>query len=100
MSAFARTGFQAVQLMPAVVIPHILLCGLFVPREQLPRVLEVVSDVLPLSYAVDAMNAVASRASEDFAGVDPEVWTDRGVIFAFVVGFPALGAATLRRRTA
>ena len=60
VSAFARTEFQAVQFMPALVIPQILLCGLFVPRDQLPRVLEVISDVLPLSYAVDAMQTVAT----------------------------------------
>ncbi|MEO7352399.1 MAG: ABC transporter permease, partial [Marmoricola sp.] len=60
VSAFARTEFQAVQFMPALVIPQILLCGLFVPRDALPRVLEVISDVLPLSYAVDAMQTVAA----------------------------------------
>jgi ABC-2 type transport system permease protein len=100
VSAFARTEFQAVQFMPAVVIPQILLCGLFVPRERLPGVLEAVSDVLPLSYAVDAMSSVANSTSDAFAGVDPQVWTDLGVIVGFVVGFLALGAATLRRRTA
>jgi len=100
VSAFARTEFQAVQFMPAVVVPQILLCGLFVPRPQLPTVLEVISDVLPLSYAVDAMNSVAQTASDAFANVDPEVWTDLGIILAFVVGALVLGAATLRRRTA
>ena len=100
VSAFARTEFQAVQFMPALVIPQILLCGLFLPRDQLPRVLELLSDVLPLSYAVDAMNAVAANTSDAFAGVDPEAWTDLAVIVAFVVGLLVLGAATLRRRTA
>ncbi|HJR36860.1 MAG TPA: ABC transporter permease [Nocardioidaceae bacterium] len=100
VSAFARTEFQAVQFMPAIVIPQILLCGLFVPREQLPRVLEWVSDVLPLSYAVDAMSSVAASTSDAFAGVEPEVWTDLLIIGAFVVGSLVLGAATLRRRTA
>ena len=100
VSAFARTEFQAVQFMPALVIPQILLCGLFVPRPQLPGVLEVISDVLPLSYAVDAMSTVAATSSDAFAGVDPAVWTDLGVIAAFVVGALVLGAATLRRRTA
>ena len=100
VSAFARTEFQAVQFMPALVIPQILLCGLFVPREQLPRVLEWVSDVLPLSYAVDAMSSVAASTSDAFAGVEPEVWTDLLIIAAFVVGSLVLGAATLRRRTA
>lgn len=108
VSAFARTEFQAVQFMPAIVIPQILLCGLFLPREQLPAVLEAVSDVLPLSYAVDAMNNVAGNTSDPFAvistdgfgGVDPQVWTDLGIVLAFVVGCLVLGAATLRRRTA
>src|SRR5215203_1190039 len=53
VSAFATTEFQAVQFMPAFVLPQILLCGLFVPREAMPAVLEAVSALLPLSYAVE-----------------------------------------------
>ena len=93
VSAFARTEFQAVQFMPVVVIPQILLCGLFVPRDQLPRVLELVSDVLPLSYAVDAMQAVASSTATG------EVWQDVAVVAAYAVAALAFGALTLRRRT-
>lgn len=94
VSAFARTEFQAVQFMPVVVIPQILLCGLFVPREALPRVLEVISDVLPLSYAVDAMQHVASSTDTG------EVWRDILIVAAYVVAGLALGALTLRRQTA
>jgi ABC-2 type transport system permease protein len=93
VSAFARTEFQAVQFMPAVVIPQILLCGLFVPRDALPRVLEVISDVLPLSYAVDAMQAVAGSTETG------DVWRDIAVVAAYVVAGLALGALTLRRQT-
>ncbi|HEX6515765.1 MAG TPA: ABC transporter permease [Nocardioidaceae bacterium] len=100
VSAFARTEFQAVQFMPAVVIPQILLCGLFLPREQMPRVLELVSDVLPLSYAVDVMDTVTTTTSDAPWGVEPSVWGDLAVIVAFGVVALALGAATLRRRTA
>src|SRR4051812_35586064 len=49
VSAFAQTEFQAVQFMPAVVIPQILLCGLFIDRDQLPDVLGWISSLLPLS---------------------------------------------------
>ena len=63
VSAFARTEFQAVQFLPLIVFPQILLCGLFVPREALPAVLEAVSDVLPLSYAVDAMTNLTRGTS-------------------------------------
>jgi ABC-2 type transport system permease protein len=93
VSAFAQTEFQAVQFMPALVFPQILLCGLFIPRDQLPDVLHAISDVLPLSYAVDAM----TKLTEGTATSD--VWQDLLVIAAFALGALALGAATLRRRT-
>ncbi len=95
VSAFAETEFQAVQFMPAVVIPQILLCGLFVPRSALPDALHAVSDVLPLSYAVDAMQRLQVSA-----GLSSAFWVDLTVIGAFVATSVALGAATLRRRTA
>ncbi|MGA8246630.1 MAG: ABC transporter permease [Nocardioides sp.] len=93
VSAFARTEFQAVQFMPLFVIPQILLCGLFVPRAGLPDVLHQVSDVLPLSYATDAMQ---SLVTSDATG---DVWGDLGIVVAFALASLALGAATLRRRT-
>ncbi len=93
VSAFARTEFQAVQFMPALVIPQILLCGLFVPREDLPRTLELVSDVLPLSYAVDAMQQVAASTATG------EVWQNVAIVAAYAVAGLALGALTLRRQS-
>ena len=94
VSAFATTEFQAVQFMPAFVLPQFLLCGLLTPRDAMPGVLSGLSDVLPLSYAVDAMTAVATQAD---AAAD--VWRDVAVMAGFVVAAIALGAATLRRRT-
>jgi ABC-2 type transport system permease protein len=95
VSAFARTEFQAVQFMPAFVLPQFLLCGLLVPRELLPRALEVVSNFLPLSYAVDAMRTLTAEV--DAAG---EVGRDVAIVAAFAVAAIALGSLTLRRRTA
>ena len=93
VSAFATTEFQAVQFMPAFVLPQILLCGLFVPREAMPAVLEAVSDVLPMSYAIDAMQELVGAADTG------EVWRNVLVVAGFALGALALGAATLRRRT-
>ncbi len=93
VSAFARTEFQAVQFMPVVVIPQILLCGLFVTRDTMPTVLGSISDFLPLSYAVDAMSYLT--VGNDSA----QVWQDVAVVMAFALAGLALGAATLRRRT-
>jgi ABC-2 type transport system permease protein len=93
VSAFARTEFQAVQFMPLLVIPQLLLCGLFVPRDLLPDVLAAVSDLLPLSYAVDAMARLRWET-----GLGP-VWKDLAVVAGFALAGLGLGAATLRRRT-
>jgi ABC-2 type transport system permease protein len=94
VSAFANTEFQAVQFMPALVLPQLLLCGLVVPRAALPKALEVVSDILPLSYAVDAMQRLTVQTKLGAA-----FWGDLGIVAVFVVVALTLGAATLRRRT-
>jgi ABC-2 type transport system permease protein len=95
VSAFAATEFQAVQFMPAFVLPQFLLCGLLVPRDEMPDVLHAISSVLPLSYAVDALRDVTTNAE-----VAPSTWVDLGVVVGAVLLALGLGAATLRRRTA
>ena len=93
-SAFAQTEFQVIQFMPALVFPQILLGGVFLAREDMPDVLHAISDWLPLSHAIDALNAVA-RDSEDAAYVGLKLL----IIAAFIVGAIVLGSITLRRRT-
>jgi ABC-2 type transport system permease protein len=94
VSAFARTEFQVVQFMPAIVLPQVLLSGLFVPRDEMARLLEWISDVLPLSYAVDATNAVTRSATLTGA-----LGRDLLVVAGAAVLALILGAATLRRQT-
>jgi ABC-2 type transport system permease protein len=94
ISAFARSEFQAVQFMPLIVMPQILLCGLFVPRDQMATVLQWISDVIPLTYAVQALDKVA--VSTEVTGT---VWRDLIIVAACMLGALVLGAATLRRRT-
>ncbi|UCM87817.1 ABC transporter permease [Streptomyces marincola] len=94
VSAFASSEFQAVQFMPAVIIPQILLCGLFAPRASMQPVLENLSDILPMSYSVDAMTGVLNGT-----GVPDHFTRDVLVVLGFALGFLALGAVTLRRRT-
>ena len=93
-SAFARTEFQAVQFMPLLVFPQIILGGLFMPRDQMPDVLHAISDWLPLSHAIDAVNAVATGAD----GWD--LWRPLLIVAAFAVAALVLASLTLRRRTA
>lgn len=93
-SAFARTEFQAVQFLPAFILPQFLLCGLLVPVDALPSVLHDAAQCLPLTYAVDAMQTVARTAS-----VSGDQWRDILIIMAFGTAAVSLGAATLRRQT-
>lgn len=94
MSAFARTEFQAVQFMPAFVLPQALLCGLLIPVALLPTLLSWLAHCLPLTYAVDAMLRVSREA-----GLSTRTLADVGIVLAFAVVALLLGAATLRRKS-
>jgi ABC-2 type transport system permease protein len=93
-SAFARTEFQVVQFFPATITPQLLLCGLLTPRQHMQSVLRAVSDVLPMSYAVDAVHHLSREAT-----IGSALWGDLGIVVGFAMVAIALGAATLRRRT-
>jgi ABC-2 type transport system permease protein len=93
VSALARTEFQAVQFMPVLIFPQLITCGLLMPRDQMPTVLEWVSRAFPLTYAVDAMSHVSKGGG----------WSDVrgavGVLVLFIAGAVVVGGLTLRRRT-
>jgi ABC-2 type transport system permease protein len=93
-SAFARTEFQAVQFMPVVIAPQLLLCGIIVPRDMLPDWLQWISNVLPASYALEALQQVGAYPEPTFIAV-----RDIAVVIGFAVVALCLAAATLRRRT-
>ena len=93
-SAFARTEFQAVQFLPVVVIPQLLLCGLFVPRDEMAGWLHAISNVMPMTWAVDALTEVG-RSAEATASM----WRDLIIVAGSALVALVLAAATLRRRT-
>ena len=94
VSAFANTEFQAVQFMPAFIFPQLLLCGLFVARDQMAPLLEAVSWVMPFTWAYDALARAVSP--QPLSG---RVAVDAAVVLAVTIGSLILGAMTLRRRT-
>jgi ABC-2 type transport system permease protein len=93
-SAFARTEFQAAQFMPTFILPQLLLCGLLVPVALLPGPLQAVANVLPLTYAVEAMNQTAREPA-----LSALIYQDVAVVLGFALAAVLLGAATLRRQT-
>jgi len=93
-SAFARTEFQAVQFIPLVMVPQLLLAGVIVPRTAMPDWLEWISNVMPASYALEALQQVGSHAELTYVAV-----RDIVIVLAFAIAALGLAAATLRRRT-
>jgi ABC-2 type transport system permease protein len=93
-SAFARTEFQAVQFMPAFVLPQLLLAGLFVPRDEMATALRWAADVMPLAYLVEAMRELTGHT-----GLTGTLVRDIMVIAGCTALALLLGAATLPRRT-
>lgn len=93
VSAFARNEFQAVQLVMPIIMPQVVLSVLFIPRDQMARGLEMVSNVLPMTYSVDAMKQVATSTTLT------NDWI-RDLIVVAVVGIVVLllGAATIKRQ--
>jgi len=94
VSAFARTEFQAIQFMPVFVLPQLLLCGLFAARESMGWVLHWLSNVMPLSYAVEALTRITGSST-----VDLTLWRDLLIVAGCALLALVLGAATLHRRT-
>lgn len=93
-SALARTEFQAAQLIAVIVLPQVMLCGLFVARENMVGWLRVISDVMPLTYSVQALQEIGTHSAP--TGL---FWRDLGIVIGAVIAVLALGAATLPRRT-
>ena len=92
-SAFATTEFQAVQFMPAFIFPQLLVCGLFVARDQMARPLQWFADIMPLTYSVDAMKQVTTNPNWTYTHTK-----DLLIVIGFAIAALILGSITIRRQ--
>jgi ABC-2 type transport system permease protein len=97
LSMFARTEFQAVQFIPLAVVPQVLLSGVIVPVDTEPGWLQGISNVLPLTYAVNGLRDVMLKGADLTWS---SVQLDCGVVLGFAVLMVAAAMTTLRRRVA
>jgi len=93
LSSIARNEFQAVQFLPLILFPSILLAGVFWPLEAVPALLRPVSYFIPLTYAVDGCRSVMIRGW----GID-QVWPQMAVLAVFAGIMLLLSAYSLKRR--
>jgi ABC-2 type transport system permease protein len=93
-SAFARTEFQAVQFMPAFIFPQLLLCGLLVSRESMAQFLQWLSDIFPLTYAVEAIRELSIHNN-----VTAVLGKDMVILGSWVIGALVVASLTLRRKS-
>ncbi len=91
VSTFASSEFQAIQFMPAILLPQLLISGLLLPRSQMPRILDDISNLLPLSYSTDALRKLQVGQGS--------IVVDSLAILGFVFLILILGSFTLKRQT-
>lgn len=91
-SNFARTEFQVVQFIPIVIVPQILLCGIFWPLQSIPDSLRTISYILPTTYAVHAMRAIMLKG----ASIN-EILPDMLIMGAFFILMFTAATLMLRR---
>lgn len=97
LSMFARSEFQAVQFIPLVIVPQVLLSGIIFPISSEPSPLQWLSNVLPLTYAVNGMRDIMVKGADlTEAGLQLDAAVVAGVCVLLIVA----GSTTLRRRVA
>ncbi|WP_439028137.1 ABC transporter permease [Haloarchaeobius sp. DT45] len=92
LSLFAENEFQAIQFIPIVITPQVILGGTFAPVETLPDYLEVVARVVPLTYMIDGMRYVLL---DD--GTSGEFWVAVAVLLAWTLASVLVAAVVIRR---
>jgi len=93
LSAFATSEYQANQFLPAFILPQLLLSGFFVSRTHMGFVLRWLSDVLPLTYIIDAMHHITL-----YSTWDKYLVRDLIVIAGIISATLILAAVSLRRK--
>jgi|GEM_PF-135679 len=61
LSSGAKNELQAIQFVPLIIFPSILLCGLLFPIESIPQYLRPISYIIPLTYCIDAVRGAMVR---------------------------------------
>ncbi|WP_247729179.1 ABC transporter permease [Halovivax limisalsi] len=90
LSLFADSEFQAIQFIPVVITPQVILGGTFRPVSELPTALEYVALAMPITHLVGAMEYVV------LGGDAGEFRVSSAILIGFAVAAVALAALVVR----
>ena len=93
-STFARNEFQVIQFIPIIILPQVFLGGILWPVEQMPKYLQYLADILPLTYAVKGLRDIMLYGKGLL-----DVGLDFSVLIGFTILTTILASLTLRRGT-
>ena len=95
LSAFAKNELQAIQFIPMVILPQVILSGLLWPVQEMPGWLQAIARVMPLTYAIDALTDIMIRGKSLAA-----TWVALLALFGFAAITAVLAANSVKREVA
>jgi ABC-2 type transport system permease protein len=93
VSTLAQTQFQAFQLAFVSMLPSILLSGFMFPFEGMPKVVQWIAQVLPLTHFNVIIRGVMLRGAEL-----PELWPQIGKLALFITVMLLIAVARFKKR--
>lgn len=95
VSVVSSTRSQAQQMVMFIMIPSMVLCGLIFPIESMPEIVQPVSNLIPLTWALDVLRGTFVAGS-GFG----ELWLSLVVLAGFAVALFTGAMVVVRRRLA
>jgi ABC-2 type transport system permease protein len=93
VSTLAQTQFQAFQLAFVTMLPSILLSGFMFPFEGMPKVVQWIAEILPLTHFNVIIRGVMLRGAHL-----PELWPQVGKLTLFIAAMLLIAVARFKKR--
>ncbi len=92
ISSIARTQLQAMQMTFILLLPSILLSGFIFPRETMPKLLQILGGLFPLTYFLKIVRGIFLKG----VGIQ-YLWQDTLTLCAFAIIFLAIAAKKFKK---
>lgn len=92
ISSVAKTQLQAMQMTFILILPSILLSGFIFPRETMPKFLQILGGLLPLTYFLEIVRGIFLKG----VGIQ-YLWQDTLALCAFAIILLAIAALKFKK---